>query len=319
MPRFWNALRRRRSTEDAPAEVADGTEHEQQILAALASEVMTPRVDVVALSVPVTLDDVARAVRESGHSRFPVYEEDLDHLVGVLFVKDLLRSGWLTGGESGALASHASKEAPRASCLDVARRVRQPFLVPESRHVLELLSEMRQRRKAFAVVVDEYGGVEGVLTVKDLVSEVVGDLLDEFDPPADEAVTRVDRRRWLVDGSCPVDQVGATVGLDLPAGEYVTLGGFDPSWAETTYSLVRIAVIAFALVVAYPHIPGSGSEAFKAISILAGVVLSLGSSSVLSSIIAGYAMTYRRTFRVGDTVRILYTWLFVPTPLGPVP
>jgi small-conductance mechanosensitive channel len=84
----------------------------------------------------------------------------------------------------------------------------------------------------------------------------------------------------------------------------VTLGGFDPSWAETTYSLVRIAVIAFALVVAYPHIPGSGSEAFKAISILAGVVLSLGSSSVLSSIIAGYAMTYRRTFRVGDTVRI---------------
>jgi len=144
----------------------------------------------------------------------------------VLFVKDLLRSGWLTGGESGAQASQASKEAPRASCLDVARRVRQPFLVPESRHVLELLSEMRQRRKAFAVVVDEYGGVEGVLTVKDLVSEVVGDLLDEFDPPADEAVTRVDRRRWLVDGSCPVDQVGATVGLELPAGEYVTLGGF---------------------------------------------------------------------------------------------
>ncbi|MFL5452592.1 MAG: mechanosensitive ion channel family protein, partial [Myxococcales bacterium] len=84
----------------------------------------------------------------------------------------------------------------------------------------------------------------------------------------------------------------------------VTLGGFDPGWAETTYSLVRIAVIAFALVVAYPHIPGSGSDAFKAISILAGVVLSLGSSSVLSSIIAGYAMTYRRTFRVGDTVRI---------------
>src|SRR5947209_4383503 len=228
VPRFRNALRRRRSTEDAPAEVARGTEHEQQILAALASlgdttarEVMTPRVDVVALSVPVTLDDVARAVRESGHSRFPVYEEDLDHLVGVLFVKDLLRSGWLTGGESGALASQASKEAPRASCLDVARRVRQPFLVPESRHVLELLSEMRQRRKAFAVVVDEYGGVEGVLTVKDLVSEVVGDLLDEFDPPADEAVTRVDRRRWLVDGSCPVDEVGASLGVALPDGEYV--------------------------------------------------------------------------------------------------
>jgi CBS domain containing-hemolysin-like protein len=178
---------------------------------------MTPRVDVVALSVPVTLDDVARAVRESGHSRFPVYEEDLDHLVGVLFVKDLLRSGWLPGGET---------QSTQAAWLDVARRVRQPFLVPESRHVLDLLSEMRQRRKAFAVVVDEYGGVEGVLTVKDLVSEIVGDLLDEFDPPADEAITRVDRRRWLVDGSCPVDQVGASLGLEIPAGEYVTLGGF---------------------------------------------------------------------------------------------
>jgi CBS domain containing-hemolysin-like protein len=222
--RFWKAWRRRQTFEDDTTEAADGTEPEQQILTALASlgdmtarEVMTPRVDVVALSVPVTLDDVARAVRESGHSRFPVYEDDLDHLVGVLFVKDLLRSGWLT---------QEAQAGQRDTRLDMARRVREPFLVPESRHVLELLSEMRQRRKAFAVVVDEYGGVEGVLTVKDLVSEVVGDLLDEFDRPADEAITRVDRRRWLVDGSCPVDEVGTSLGLHLPAGEYVTLGGF---------------------------------------------------------------------------------------------
>jgi CBS domain containing-hemolysin-like protein len=222
--RFWKALRRRQTSEDDTTGAANGTEPEQQILTALASlgdmaarEVMTPRVDVVALSVPVTLDDVARAVRESGHSRFPVYEDDLDHLVGVLFVKDLLRSGWLT---------QEAQAGQRDTRLDMARRVRQPFLVPESRHVLELLSEMRQRRKAFAVVVDEYGGVEGVLTVKDLVSEVVGDLLDEFDRPADEAITRVDRRRWLVDGSCPVDEVGTGVGLQLPPGEYVTLGGF---------------------------------------------------------------------------------------------
>jgi CBS domain containing-hemolysin-like protein len=223
VPRFWKALRRRSSADDRP-QSTDGTVHEQQILAALASlgdtmarEVMTPRVDVVALSVPVTLDDVSRAVRESGHSRFPVYEEDLDHLVGVLFVKDLLRSGWLT---------QEAQAGQRDTRLDMSRRVREPFLVPESRHVLELLSEMRQRRKAFAVVVDEYGGVEGVLTVKDLVGEVVGDLLDEFDRPADEPITRVDRRRWLVDGSCPVDEVGEHLGLELPPGEYVTLGGF---------------------------------------------------------------------------------------------
>ena len=223
MPGFWKALRRQRSADDR-AESRGGTEHEQQILTALASlgdmtarEVMTPRVDVVALSVPVTLDDVSRAVRESGHSRFPVYEDDLDHLVGVLFVKDLLRSGWLT---------QEAQAGQRDTRLDMGRRVREPFLVPESRQVLELLSEMRQRRKAFAVVVDEYGGVEGVLTVKDLVGEVVGDLLDEFDQPADEPITRVDRRRWLVDGSCPVDEVGESLGLELPPGEYVTLGGF---------------------------------------------------------------------------------------------
>jgi CBS domain containing-hemolysin-like protein len=220
---FWKTLRRQRSAEDR-AESPDRTEHEQQILASLTSlgdmtarEVMTPRVDVVALSVPVTLDDVTRAVRESGHSRFPVYEEDLDHLVGVLFVKDLLRSGWLT---------EEAQAGQRDTRLDMGRRVREPFLVPESRHVLELLSEMRQRRKAFAVVVDEYGGVEGILTVKDLVGEVVGDLLDEFDRPADEPISRVDPRRWLVDGSCPVDEVGESLGLELPPGEYVTLGGF---------------------------------------------------------------------------------------------
>jgi putative hemolysin len=224
--RHWNPLRRWRPVEPEPDQAANGSDHQQQILTALASlgdttarEVMTPRVDVVALSEPVTLGDVARAVRESGHSRFPVYEEDVDHLVGVLFVKDLVRSGWLTSNEDqGGL--------PASTRLDTARRVRPPYLVPESRRVLELLSEMRQRRKAFAIVVDEYGGVEGVLTIKDLVSEVVGDLLDEFDRPAEEPITRVDRNRWLVDGACPVDEVREQLGVELPEGEYVTLGGF---------------------------------------------------------------------------------------------
>jgi small-conductance mechanosensitive channel len=84
----------------------------------------------------------------------------------------------------------------------------------------------------------------------------------------------------------------------------VTLQAFDPTWAVPTYRLVRIVVIAFTLIVAYPYIPGSSSEAFKAISIFAGILFSLGSSSIIASIIAGYAMTYRRTFRVGDRVKI---------------
>jgi CBS domain containing-hemolysin-like protein len=173
-----------------------------------AREVMTPRVDVVALALPVTADDVARAVKESGHSRFPVYEEDLDHLAGVLFVKDMFRMG----------------EPPTAEA--IARRLRQPFLVPEGRRVLDLLARMRTLRHAFAVVVDEYGGVEGVLTIKDLVSELVGDLRDEFDAVEEAPISRVDAERWLVDGACPIDDVAAAVGVEIPAGDYVTLGGF---------------------------------------------------------------------------------------------
>lgn len=186
------------------------SESEQEILAALARlrtttarEVMTPRVDVVALAVPATMAAVGRAVKESGHSRFPVYQDSLDHLVGVLFVKDLFRSG-----SDGAL------------------RLRKPFLVPEGRLVLDLVQEMRQRRRAFAVVVDEHGGVEGVLTIKDLVSQLVGELPDEFDREEEAEVIRVDTHRWLVGGQVALDRVEQEVGLRLPPGEYVTVGGF---------------------------------------------------------------------------------------------
>jgi CBS domain containing-hemolysin-like protein len=185
------------------------SEEEREILQSLAAlrdttarEVMTPRVDVVALEMPVTVEQVGKAVRESGHSRFPVYEDDIDHLIGVLFVKDLFRSP----GQ------------------DI--RLRKPFLVPEGRRVLEVLSGMRQRRNAFAVVVDEYGGVEGVLTIKDLVSELVGELPDEFDADAEEPIVRVDSDRWLVAGDCPVDDLNAELGVGLPEGEYVTVGGY---------------------------------------------------------------------------------------------
>jgi len=175
-----------------------------------AKEVMTPRVDVVALEAPVTPEDLARAVKESGHSRFPVYEEDLDHLVGVLFVKDLFRAGWPDG----------------VTTESIAKRLRTPFLVPEGRRVLELLAVMRGNRHAFAVVLDEYGGVEGVLTIKDLVSELVGDLRDEFDKPEEAQITAIDTERWLIDGATPVEDVSAALGIEVPEGDYVTLGGF---------------------------------------------------------------------------------------------
>jgi CBS domain containing-hemolysin-like protein len=207
--RLWNRGSRR---EVAP-HIPDA--EEQRILTALttlrettAREVMTPRVDVVALPLPVSSENIAQAVRESGHSRFPVYSEDLDHLAGVLFVKDIFRMN----------------ETPTPDA--IARRLREPFLVPEGRRVLDLLARMRADRHAFAVVVDEYGGVEGVLTIKDLVSEVVGDLRDEFDAVEDEPISRVDAQRWLIDGAAPVDDVSAALSIAIPEGDYVTLGGF---------------------------------------------------------------------------------------------
>ncbi len=181
-------------------------------------EVMTPRVDVVALTIPLTVEGVSRAVRESGHSCFPVCGESLDDLIGVLFVNDLFRAGWTVASTDEG----GSSPDP----IDISRRLRQPFLVPESRLVLDVLAEMRRQRRAFAVVVDEHGGVEGVITVKDLLGALVGDLPDEFDPDEEPEVVRVDGRRWLVDGRTSVDDLTDQLGIDLPEGEYVTLGGY---------------------------------------------------------------------------------------------
>ena len=205
-------------------------------------EVMTPRVDVVALSIPLTVDAITQAVRESGHSCFPVYGDNLDDLIGVLFVNDLFRAGWKVsgaddfggptgGGGAGPTGAPAADPAavtvqPSPGPIDISRRLRQPFLVPESRLVLDVLAEMRHQRRAFAVVVDEHGGVEGVLTVKDLLGALVGDLPDEFDPDDEPDVVRVDGSRWLVDGRMSVDDLRDSLDINIPEGEYVTVGGF---------------------------------------------------------------------------------------------
>jgi putative hemolysin len=212
-------------------------EQERHILSALAdlrdttvSEVMTPRVDVVGLPIPVQAADVARAVRESSHSCFPVYDDDIDHLVGVLYVNDLFRAGWALDGRSAGTAP-ANGGAPeggehRPSTIDISRRLREPYLVPESLLVLDVLAEMRRVRRTFAVVVDEFGGVAGVITVKDLLAALVGDIYDEFDPSGEPEIVRVDRSRWLVDGGASIDDVRDQLGVALPEGKYVTLGGY---------------------------------------------------------------------------------------------
>jgi putative hemolysin len=247
-------LRRGRIGPHAPK--PDVTAQEQQIVTGLSSlrdatarEVMTPRMDLVTLQRPVVFDDVARAVLRSGHSHFPVYENDLDHLVGVLFVKDLFqRDLWgrpahpagtshaavVQAGASAEDGSGRGTAAPESGggatgsrgSADLSSLAREPFIVPESHSALELLAEMRKQRRGFAVVVDEYGGVAGVVTINDLVSELVGDIQDEFDRTTTPSIRRVDGNRFLVDGACDVDDVRDVLEIAIPDGEYVTLGGF---------------------------------------------------------------------------------------------
>ncbi|MBU1226208.1 MAG: hemolysin family protein [Actinobacteria bacterium] len=169
-------------------------------------EVMTPRTDIVTLDDPVSIADVRAAVSASGHSRFPVIETDLDDVVGVLHVKDLLRMP----GE--------------ASEADIRRALREPTYVPETKPLMELLHEMRARRRAFALVLDEHGGVEGLITIKDIVSELVGELRDEFDPSV-PAVVATATGHWAADGRVPVDDLDAELGVRFPEGPYTTVAG----------------------------------------------------------------------------------------------
>ena len=169
-------------------------------------DVMTPRVDIVTLTVPVSLDQVRRAVATTGHSRYLVAAGDLDALSGVLYVKDLLQ-----------LPDTAPPE-------QIARLLRVPTYVPESMSVLRVLHTLRTGRSAYAVVLDEHGGVDGLVTIKDLVSELVGELQDEYDPGV-PSVVRVAPGEWLADGRIPIEDLEAELECDLPDGPYATAGG----------------------------------------------------------------------------------------------
>jgi len=171
-------------------------------------DVMTPRVDVVALEHPVSAEQVRQAVANTGHSRYPVLgaDADLDHMLGVLYFKDLYRVKGEVGPEQ------------------IRRLLRQPLYVPESTPVLTALQQMQLRRAGFAAILDEHGGVEGILTIKDLVSELVGELQDEYDPGIPVTVA-VEGDVWIADGRVDVEELAETLGTDLPEGPYATAGG----------------------------------------------------------------------------------------------
>ncbi|MGI9665701.1 MAG: hemolysin family protein [Acidimicrobiia bacterium] len=169
-------------------------------------EVMTPRLDIVTIGLPLTADSIRDAVTETGHSRFPVTGSDLDHLVGIVHVKDLLQQN--SGAET-----------------DLSTLLRKPNYVPETMSVLDTLGEMRSRRYAMAVVVDEHGGVEGIVTIKDLVAELVGELQDEFDPGT-PSVVQLNQNLWIADGRLDIQDLEDAVDYNLTDGPYSTVGGF---------------------------------------------------------------------------------------------
>ena len=196
-------------------------------------DVMTPRVDVVYLTMPVTPQAVAEAVRDTGHSCFPVVVEDLDDVDGVLFVNDLFRSSTAKRGLGVSL--------PGAN--DIARKIRRPpVMLPETMDVLEALEELRLQRRTFAIVLDEHGGVAGVVSTRDLLEPLVGDLSDEFDEDDEVTIARIREDRWLIDGQTHVDEVEKVLGLTIPEGEYVTIAGFLMDQTGEVPSVGRVVV-----------------------------------------------------------------------------
>jgi len=173
-----------------------------------ARAVMVPRPDVVTVSADETAAEVERRMVETGHSRIPVYRGTADDVVGFVHVKDLLT---LPEAETG---------------LPLGDHLIQPVLVvPESRGLPDLLADMRLARRHFAVVVDEHGGVEGVVTLEDVLEELVGDIRDEFDP-TEGSVWPLGPRRMMAEARLRPDELERSLGIPIPEGDYDTLGGF---------------------------------------------------------------------------------------------
>jgi CBS domain containing-hemolysin-like protein len=175
----------------------------------MAREVMTPRPDVVAVPVDVKLDELVQITSRSGHSRLPVYDGSLDNVVGIVLVKDIL--------PLAASGQHAD--------FDVSLIMREPSFVPDTKSVDDLLAEFRRMKVHMAIVVDEFGGTDGLVTLEDLIEEIVGEIYDEHDV-ARPMVTTTSRGEVLIDGGAPLDEVKERFGLDLPEEDYDTLGGF---------------------------------------------------------------------------------------------
>ncbi len=172
----------------------------------VAREIMTPRVDIDAMSVTSEPTEVMKLIHDSGHSRIPLYENTDDQIVGIVHAKDLLMA-MLRG------------RVPSLRAL-----MRPAYFVPENKNLHELLGELRKNRTQMAVVQDEFGGTAGIVTIEDIVEELVGDIMDEYDVEEDEIVPV--EAGWSVDGRTNIDDLNDAIGSEFESEEFDTVGGF---------------------------------------------------------------------------------------------
>ncbi|MBL8609116.1 MAG: HlyC/CorC family transporter [Myxococcales bacterium] len=176
-----------------------------------AREVMVPRRRIVGVDLAMSLDDVLALVASEGHSRYPVYRDTVDHVVGLLYAKDLF--------DVVAKGKTAGKRAE-----DLARKA--VLFVTETQLAASVLHEMRARRQHMAVVTDEFGGTSGVVTLEDILEEIVGDIHDEHDTDADSQILKIAEGRYVADAAVPLSDLEPYIGMVLPAeGEFESLGG----------------------------------------------------------------------------------------------
>ena len=171
-------------------------------------EVLVPRIDVVFLPADAALDEVLKILERDGYSRYPVYEETIDNVIGVFYVKDLIP----------VILNHRDD-------FDLRQLIRKPYFVPESKRLDSLLAEFKKRHVHIAIAVDEHGGVSGIVCMEDIIEEIVGEIQDEFDDEGDEII-QSDEHSWLVDARINVEDLNDRLGLKLPDDGIDTLGGF---------------------------------------------------------------------------------------------
>ena len=174
-----------------------------------ASDVMVPRPEVVALSIDLPPEECLAAVIDSPYTRYPVYRGSLDEIVGVLHVRDLFSAMHDVG----------------LAAVQVEAILRPPYIVPETKDLAALLPEFRRTKQHMAIVVDEYGAMEGIVTLEDLLEEIVGEIADEYDLP-DETVEQIDEHTIRIHGTFPIDDFNEQFDADLPAEDYHTVAGF---------------------------------------------------------------------------------------------